>query len=380
MKRKFIIGLMLGLLLAGLPLDGLAQKRAKKRKATSKTRTVKAPPAIRIDATPEEPPPTVESPTIKVVPASAETIAARSSLLAALPASDAVAFVDVKRILNDALPVILASDPKRLAQVHAQLDKFKQQTSLDPRQFENIAVGLRLTPNAGGFDAKPVALVRGAFKAGALIAAGRFAAKSRQEEYKGKQVFLFDIGDALKDIPFLNSLSKDLAVTELSEDTLVLGDMATVKEVLDANGDGPRASSELVAMATRNPNALIGLGVNVPAGAIGKSFDLDVENDEIGKTVNAIRQAAVNLSLQESGAEIAIAARTDKEAEAKNLTDTLNALKQFAGLALGGLKPDQQKLATNALETLKVAQNGNEMQVSLGISRNDFPALLGLLK
>ena len=138
-------------------------------------------------------------------------------------------------------------------------------------------------------------------------------------------------------------------------------------------------SRELVALATRNPNALLGLGVNVPTGAIAKSFTLDVESDEIGKTVNAIKQASATLTMMESGAELALAARTEKEAEAKDLTDTLNALKQFAGIAVGSLKtPAQQKLAANALETLKVAQNGNEMQVSLEIKRSDFPALLKL--
>ena len=373
MKRKFIIGLILGALLAGLPRAGFAQKRTTKRQGASKTKNVKAAPVVISKA--KEP----ESPPLKIVPVSPETIAARGSLLEILPQSDAVAFVDVKRILDEALPAILASDSKRLAQVTAQLERFKQQTGLDPRQFENVAVGLRITPNAGGFDAKPLVLVRGAFKAGALIAAGRFVAKARQEEYKSKQIFLFDIGDALKDIPLLDKLGTDLAVTEISENTLALGDLATVKEVLDANGDGPRVSRELVALATRNPNALLGLGVNVPTGAIAKSFTLDVESDEIGKTVNAIKQASATLTMMESGAELALAARTEKEAEAKDLTDTLNALKQFAGIAVGSLKtPAQQKLAANALETLKVAQNGNEMQVSLEIKRSDFPALLKL--
>jgi hypothetical protein len=268
-----------------------------------------------------------------------------------------------------------------LAQFNAQLERFKQQTGLDPRQFENVAVGLRLTPNAGGFDAKPLALVRGSFKAGALIAAGRFVAKARQEEYKSRQIFLFDIGDTLKDIPLMSKLGTDLAVLELNENTLALGDLATIKEVVDANGDGPRVSRELVALATRNPNALFGLGVNVPTGAIAQSFALDVENDEIGKTVSAIKQAAATLTMQDSGAELALAARTEKDTEAKDLTDTLNALKQFGGIAIGSLKtPAQQKLAANALETLKVTQNGNEMQVSLEIKRGDFPALLGLFK
>jgi hypothetical protein len=318
---------------------------------------------------------------LKVAPASADALAARNSLLSALPQSDGVMFVDVKRILNDALPAVLAHDPKLLAQAQAQLDKFKQQTTLDPRSWENMAVSMRFTPNSGGFDIKSLGFIKGSFNAGALIAAGRFAAagKYKQEEYKGKQLYLFDMGAALKDVPVIGALFKEVAITELNANTLVLGDLAAVKATLDAAGDGPRVSGELVALATRNPNSLMGLAVNVPPGAVN-GFGLDAQNDEIGKTLAAIRHAGLSLGLQESGAELNVAARTEKDADAKNLADTLNALKQFAGLAMGNLKPDQQKLAENALETLKVVNEGNETRLLLEINRNDFPALLGLIK
>jgi hypothetical protein len=382
-KRNLIISLILGLLLTALPADGLAQKkRVKKRRAPAKkvkvVEAIDSAPVVEAPPVNDEPPPAM----IKIAPLAPEAAASRASLLAALPASDAVAFVDVRRILTEALPFVMAGDPKRLAGVNAQLDKFKAQTGLDPRSFENAALSLRVRPNAGGFDVNPLALVRGSFKAGALIAAGRFAAegKYKQEEYKGKQIYLFDIGQTLKGLPLLDKLGKNLAVTELNDQTLMLGDMATLKQALDSNDDAPRAGNELIALATRNPNAMIGLAGNVPAGALAQTFDLDTQNDEIGKTVNAIRQIAANVSLQESGAELALAARTEKEGDAKNLSDTINALKQFAGFALGNLKPDQQKLAANALETLNVASSGNEAQISLKVKREDFPALLGLIK
>ena len=117
----------------------------------------------------------------------------------------------------------------------------------------------------------------------------------------------------------------------------------------------------------------------MPVGT-ARILGLDEEKDEIAKTVNTIRQTSGSLGLAEQGAEIALVARTEKDADAKNLTDTLNALKQFAGFAIGNLKPDQQKLALNALETLNIAQSGNETRLSLTIRRSDFPALLGLIK
>jgi hypothetical protein len=387
-KQKFFIWLVVSILVAGLPLVGAAQKRKKAtRPKTAKSKPVAKPAESTVAATPvmvgdPDNPPPVSLPPVKIEPASSETVAARMNLLASLPAGDAVAFVDLKRILTDALPAVLAHDPQRLAKVNAQLDRFQKDTGLDPRSFERVAMSFRLNTANGNLDAKPFALVSGTFNAGALIAVGRFAAegKYKQEEYKGKQIYVFEAGPVLKDIPLLNMLpNQTLALTDLGPNMLALGDLATLREVLDAKGETPRANQDVIALATRNPNALIGLGGNIPAGT-AKSLGLDEQEDEIGKTVSAIRQTAASVGLAEQGAEINIAARTEKDADAKNLTDTLNALKQFAGFALGNLKPDQQKLALNALETLNITQSGNETKMSLAIKRQDFPALLGLIK
>jgi hypothetical protein len=377
-KQKLLIVLGLSFLLAGWPADGFAQK-GKPKSRTRRAKTVKAAPptvsAIPAEAKEEPLPP------VKITPASPDAIVARSALLSALPASDAVMYLDLKRILNDALPVVMAGDKARLAKLNGQFDRLKQQTGLDVRSFERLALGFRAVPSGGGYNLVPFGLVNGSFNAGSLIALGRFAAegKYKQEEYKGKQIYLFNIGDALKDIPALNTLGAELAVTEIDANTLALGTPASLKESLDKGGDTPRVSAELVQLATRNPDALIGFGMNIPTDAFAGM--IDTQNDEIGKTVASIRQAGGSVSLNDTGAELALAARAGSAADAKNLTDTLNALKDFGGLAIGGLKnPAQQKLALSALQTLKITYDGNESQLSLAIKRSDFPALLGLIK
>lgn len=377
MKRNLLTALVLGVILATLPSGAWAQKRGKGKATTTKrTRPVATQPAeVSSAKLPDVPPPLPVALTVYEA-----TPAATMSLLNALPASDGVLFVDLKRVLNEALPTVLASDPKRLAQINAQLARFKQQTGLDPRSFERIAAGFRFTETPNGIAADPLVLVNGTFNAGALIAAGKITqrGKYKEEEYKGRKIYSFPLGDDVT-IPVINVKGKELAVMEKDANTLALGDTAALKAALD-NGFDSNANAELVTLATRNPNALVGLGGNVPVSTF-KTFGLDTEGDEIGKTIGAIRQTAGSLTLTESGANIALAARTDKENDAKNLTDTLNALKQFGGLAIGQLKtPAQQKLAQNALETLTVKQNGRETAISLDIPRSDFPALLGLIK
>lgn len=375
-KRNLLNWLMLSLLLAGLPALGTAQKRRKTvAKKPAKVRTVQATPVIEAD--PETPVSVPAGPPLTVYQT---TPAATSALLAALPASDGVAFIDVRRIIDEALPTLLASEPARLAQINAQLARFKQQTGLDPRSFERVALSFRFKGTEKDLNVDTLALVNGSFNAGALLAAGRISMKGKyqEEEYKGKMIYRFPLGEDVS-VPLINMKGKELGVMERDANTLAIGDVATLKAALDSGMESP-SNSAMVALATRNPNALIGFGGNVPA-QVFQLVGMDTKEDEIGKTIGAIRQAAGSLSLTERGAQIALAARTEKEGEAKNLTDTLNALKQFGGVAIGQLKtPAQQKLAGRALESLTVNQNGVDTELSLEIRRSDFPALLGLFK
>ena len=62
-----------------------------------------------------------------------------------LPASDAIAIIDVKRLLNETMPSILGSDPAKLAQADAEVEKFKARTGIDPRSFDRVVLGARFT-------------------------------------------------------------------------------------------------------------------------------------------------------------------------------------------------------------------------------------------
>ena len=78
--------------------------------------------------------------------------ARRAALMASLPESDAVAQVKVKQLLSEAMPRMLASNPAKLNEVNASIERFKDRTGLDPRMFQQVALGVRFTYPVGRRD------------------------------------------------------------------------------------------------------------------------------------------------------------------------------------------------------------------------------------
>ena len=84
---------------------------------------------------------------------------ATGGLMASLPESDAVAQIKLRQLLSEALPRIMGNNSVRLAEVNASIETFKTRTGLDPRMFEQLAVGLRFShPAAGVTKVQTVAL------------------------------------------------------------------------------------------------------------------------------------------------------------------------------------------------------------------------------
>src|SRR5215510_16581542 len=121
--------------------------------------------------------------------------------MAALPESDAVAQVKVQQLLNEAMPRILANNPAKLSEVNASIERFKERTGLDPRMFQQMAIGVRYTyPSEGVTKVETVALANGSFSAKAMVTAGTIAAngKYREEKYQDKTLYIFTLDENLK--------------------------------------------------------------------------------------------------------------------------------------------------------------------------------------
>jgi hypothetical protein len=292
-----------------------------------------------------------------------------ASPLTALPASDAVMLIDIKRLLNDAVPRVLSNDPVRLAKLNAHVEQIKTRYGFDVRSFERLAVGLRFkSPRAGVTTTDMVAVASGTFDSGALLAAGRIAAKGKyqEEKYKNTTIYIFDVTEQGKAPSMMGVRVTKIAVATLGRNMLVFGEPEGVRATVDSNTRRSRINAELIEMAMRNPNAFISFGANVPQSATqGQDFG----NDEINKNIASIRQAYGALGLTPNGFDLRAIARTAQPDQAKRLGDTLGALKMVGGAAISQLPPDKRNLAQAALDSLTITTEGNETQLRLEVAQ-----------
>ena len=298
------------------------------------------------------------------------------TLLSSLPPSDAVALINVNRVLDEALPKLLAESPAKLAEVNNELALFKAQTGLDPRSFDQIALGMSYTyPRQGITRISTVGIARGTFNSGAIVAAGRMAAngKYREQKYQGKTIYLFSLDRQVRLLGLWDLKVRDLAVTSLDGNTLALGDLDSVHGVIDANKSRKHPNAELIALASRDPSAILGFGGNVPEALLA---NLRISNDGIAREVTAVRQVYGTLGMTSTDLELMVAARTVDSDSARNLGDTVEGLKQFGALFINRLSAAKGTLARSALKNLKITAQGNELQIRTAVAQSQVTPLM----
>ena len=303
--------------------------------------------------------------------------AAATGLLASLPESDAVAQVKMRQLLNDAMPRILASNPAKLTEVNASIESFKTRTGLDPRMFDQIALGVRFNyPAEGVTKAQTIALANGSFKPEAMVAAGRVASNGayREEKYQGKTIYIFKLDQNIRLLGMFDIRIDELAASPLDNNVLALGDLNGVHAAIDAGRSRKRANAELIALATRDPNAIVGFGSNVNEQLIR---NLDIGNAPIATDLSKLKQVYGSVASTEKDLELFLAARAINADAAKNLGDTLEGLKQFGALFVGRLSGAKGVLAKSALNNLKIVTAANELQIRTAVPQADVGPLMG---
>ena len=298
------------------------------------------------------------------------------TLLSSLPPSDAVALIKVNRVLDEAMPKLLAENPAKVAEVNDELARFKAQTGLDPRSFDQIALGLQYTyPTEGVTKIRTVAVANGTFNAGAIVAAGRRAANGKYVEHKylNKTIYVFTLDRQVRLLGLWDLKLSDLAVTPIDGNMLALGDLEAVKGVIDAQRLRKFANPELVALASRDPNAIVGFGGNISETLLG---NLRISNDGIARELTAVRKVYGSLGMTVSDLELMLAARTVDTYAAKNLGDTVEGLKQFGALFINRLSAAKGSLARTALNNLKITIQGNELQIRTAVAQSQVTPLI----
>ena len=311
-----------------------------------------------------------------------------SGLVSLLPASDAVAVIDMKRFLNSAIPQILSGNQQLLGEVNKALDDAKARTGIDFRQFEYIAAGVSATKvDAKKYDFDTVIVARGQINSGALLAAAKLAAngKYREEKIGERSVFVFEPTEVIQQNLPQNQAQKagllskvfggkrEIAATSLDGTTLIFGSVARVKLALSGTS---RVSPEVSNLLPKTTAPVMAFAGKVPGGM---SVFLPLENDELGKQVDSIQYLYGMMDVTPTATTVNATARTAQAADAAGLKDTLEGLQMIGKALLGNARGVDKQLYGRLLETVKFTSRGNEVTMDLSIAQADMNQLVGLL-
>lgn len=303
-----------------------------------------------------------------------------------LPASDAIIVGDLRRMLTEAAPQILSANPQMLAEVNRAIDEFKAKTGLDMRQFERVAVGVKynaVAANRVNFD--PVMVTRGSFNAAGLIGVAKIALKGkyREEKLGGKNLLVVSLQDVAAQLPpeagkpnryaqmLMKLMSGEVGFLAVDQNTLAFGSLQQMRRMTETNGK--TANAELISLASKSPNAVMGFAASVPQGTAA-FFNLD--NDEFGNILGSLRQAYGSLDVAAGAANMIFAARTENAEQAKSLKDTLLGLQSLSGL-LRARKSAKNQVLADLADSVKISQTANEVELRAAISQNGINTLLG---
>lgn len=329
---------------------------------------------------------------IFAAPAAKNSAAQPAQQLAALlPASDGAVTVNMRRVLSEALPQVLSSNQTLLNKILGKFDEIKNETGLDLRKFEQIAVGVSYKNGVGKeMSFEPIVLARGTFDANALLALSKVAVKGRYREEKigGRAAYVFSAKQVVADAraktanpksstadatidKIFKGLTGELAVAAYDNETLAIGSPARVRETLDAK---TRIAADVLDLVNRKPNALMSFGLKVPNGL---SQFVDMDNDEIGKNLNSIRQIYGAVDVGGGNVTVSLAAKTLEAAQAKDLQETLTGLQMVGKAFLGSGKTADKKVYGRMIDNAKIIQSGNEVMLDLTVAQSDIDILVG---
>jgi hypothetical protein len=281
--------------------------------------------------------------------------------LALLPASDAVAVVDVARIVNELLPQFRLIAPEQAAKFEKEINEFISDTGIDPYKIKSAVIGLKMAESNS-----VSAIIEGvSFDPNRVIAAMK-AKDNKQEvkpvDYKGRQVYLVTSMKTEK-----VGVNEEMAFTQLDSDRVVLGTLSGVKSVLD--GGNGAANTALSSLLAQTNNGLLRFAANIPKSAkkgIADQGDMFTQFAAI-KTVFGSLDLTNELSLL-----LDARLRTGSSNEASKLQSSLTALVGIGKLFLGGNNDPTIQALTQVIDLIKINAQDTDVSLSLMVPKTVF--------
>ena len=294
----------------------------------------------------------------------ATTIRAQS-VITNLPESDAVATVNVRRIVNETLPRLLTAE--QMSGVQSALAKAKKVAGFDVSNIETAVVGLRLNRSAPLSVPSMLLVMRGSFNADALVSLLKIglAGKTHDEKYGAKTLTLLKLNDLMPTGgSAATSRAVEIAVIALDGSTIAAGIPAYVKAAVDADTGKNRIKPELAQLAGREPNSLIAIAGLVPQGWFASVLPKDTQgSEEITRLAGSIEQIYIGLNMDAQAFPLSLMLKANTAENAHAIAGLLQSIAQFGtNITDKNVKP--------IVDALKITSQDTEVQVRTALPQD----------
>lgn len=314
-----------------------------------------------------------------------------NKLASLLPQSDGVMTLDSDRLFNSVLPQMLSANPVMMSKITSKLDSVETETGIDLRKFEEVAIGVKMnSAKAGEADYEPVLLARGSIESKELVAVARLASNGEYitEKVGNRTIYIFSPKKIIDDVKtnkkdddknlfekmidqIFKGLSKEIALTSYDENTVAIGSVARVKELI---GSGPRVGKDVLALLDRKPSAVAKLGAKLSNGV---SQFIDLGEDELGDTLGSIRVLQGSLEVDELTANLSMMAKTVDGEQAESLHTTLTGFQILGKTILGSSKNADKQVYARMVENASIRRVENAVMLDLSVPKSDIDIIVG---
>lgn len=310
--------------------------------------------------------------------------ASSADLLSLLPASDVVVSIDHGRIWSEAIPKIFGENFAPLKKLMVEMEQFKAKTGVDVRSISRIVASVRLlnlervSQRMDKKDFAIVVIAQGDFEAAKFVETMRREEKEkvREQTYNGQLIYTID--ERPKGSTQQQAEVETPAVAALDANTIAIGDLLQMRATVDARAGTGRLSPELLALATRNSNALISVAGNIPPSLLSKiapnqksgNEEMDRMSDKFFKSVSAIKQVYMSTGMTPDGVEALLGARFNTAEHAQSLGDMLLGSRQMYGVFI------EDKTIRELVEKIQITAQGDEVQLRAEVPQTVIKAML----
>ncbi len=294
--------------------------------------------------------------------------------LSALPDSDLVIYADMRRLMMELAPRILAHDPSMLAKVTGALEMAKAKTGINVLGIERVVVGVKLYGPPGTKDIKKenvgiIIIAHGDFDANALITFAKAETKGKisEQPYEGKVIY----HEPPPEPPKTKPERERPAFVVLDANTLAVGDLPAVRAAVDAAAGKGRIAPDVLRLATRDPEAIFAAGVNLSPSVV-QHISESVGPDEamqasVRFVLSTVKQFSLSAGVAPGTFSLSLGVRFCDPQQAQGMGDLLTAVNRK-------LAADQPKFAP-LLEGVQVKTEGSDVMVRADIKGEALQAL-----